>query len=233
MLTLAIETATNNCSVALLDEEQVVSELLLTRPRSHAEFLVPMIEQALQMAAKQADDVGLVAVSMGPGSYTGLRIGVSTAKGFAYATNAALVGVPSLDAVAHAVAEHAEATDAIVVAFGARRNEVYAAVYDAAPRAVIAPPAAVPLSELGEWVSTGDRRLWVAGDATERVLKELQPVFTARAAPIQPNAAAVGRVGLQLFHDHGAADLTAFEPFYLKEFVAKKQKKTIFERLPF
>src|SRR5690554_576977 len=93
---LAIETATNVCSVAVAQSGRLRAEISLSRPRAHAEHLVPMIQDALRYADVRADQLQVVAVSSGPGSYTGLRIGVSTAKGLAEAVEAALVGVPTL-----------------------------------------------------------------------------------------------------------------------------------------
>ncbi|MEO1077246.1 MAG: tRNA (adenosine(37)-N6)-threonylcarbamoyltransferase complex dimerization subunit type 1 TsaB, partial [Bacteroidota bacterium] len=100
MLTLGIETATDVCSVALLEDDAVLAEASLRLPRQHAARLMPLVRDVLAHTGRATTDLDLVSVSEGPGSYTGLRIGVSTAKGLCLATGAALVGVGSLDALA-------------------------------------------------------------------------------------------------------------------------------------
>ena len=284
MLILAIETATDRCGVALLSDRNLLVELLLTRPRSHAESLVPMIQEALSLARVSAAQIEVVAVSMGPGSYTGLRIGVSTAKGLAFASDATLVGVPSLDALALAVADHASAGDHLLTAFAARRDEVYARLFivadgrtstipaAASPAAqsnspdhdaasengpapvdaeksdrnlrvleVVRDTAAVPLAELQAWLGDVAGRLWIAGDAADRIEavlatqapRQTMKALSCRLSSVLPTAAAVGRLVPEVLATTGPADLATFEPYYLKEFVAKKPKRTIFDRLPF
>lgn len=246
MRILAIETATDRCGVALVEDGQLVSELLLTRPRSHAEFLVPMTEQALALGRVEARDLQAVAVSMGPGSYTGLRIGVSTAKGLAFGAGAALIGVPSLLALARSVAAHARVGDIVLCAFSARRQEVYAALYQvmvplegSGPSQVVSilDAAAVPVAELPGWLPRIEAPLWIAGDGADSIVSALKEDdrqdLSVRRSELLPSAAAVAMVGQELMETQGPADLAAFEPFYLKEFVARKPKRTIFDRLPF
>jgi tRNA threonylcarbamoyladenosine biosynthesis protein TsaB len=104
---------------------------------------------------------------------------------------------------------------------------------------VIAGPAAVPLADLVQWLPDVSGTLWLAGDGAEAALQALAPLHDEprsihyRPSPTLPTATSVGRLGLELHAAHGAADLATFEPFYLKEFVAKKPKRTIFDRLPF
>src|SRR5690606_13682330 len=125
----AIETATTVCSVALWTDEDVVVEAALYRPRAHAENLVPLIGDVLRYGAIAPRDVDAVAVSAGPGSYTGLRIGASTAKGLVTAVDAELVAVPSLEALASAAADLIGESDMLLAVFGARRDEVFAAAF--------------------------------------------------------------------------------------------------------
>ena len=93
MILLALETATTTCGAAVLQDDTILAQVHLHRPRIHSERLTPLAEDTLDHAGVGSGDVDAVAVSMGPGSYTGLRIGVSTAKGWALATDAVLVGV--------------------------------------------------------------------------------------------------------------------------------------------
>lgn len=192
-----------------------------------------MIEQALIFSRVEAGELGAVAVSMGPGSYTGLRIGVSTAKGIAYAGGSRLVGVPSLEALAHGASRHAAPGDVILTAFAARREEVYAQVWSVEGEALDVNPRtdaeAVPVAELSGWLPEVSGRLWICGDGAERALE----VVEGRRSPAMPDAASVGSVAARLVEEGKFADVATFEPFYLKEFVAKKQQRTIFQRLPF
>lgn len=255
MRILAIETATDVCSVAILDGEDVVAELMTARPRSHAEFLVPMVDQSLRLAKLHAEDLDTIAVSMGPGSYTGLRIGVSAAKGLAFSTGADLVGVPSLEALAVGAAVHIPAGEHILTAFGARRDEVYVALWqvqqdvgESGPTKVtrVLAEAALPVAELGDRISgvKGVLNIAEAGTTNLRdVLKDARQLETwgeadrrsveIRHLAIVPAGRFVGLLGRERLAREGPADLASFEPFYLKEFVARTQEKTIFERLPF
>ena len=240
MTILALETATDVCGVAVFDGGRLVAELSLRRRRAHAEQLVPMIGQALDLAGKTAPQLDAVAVSAGPGSYTGLRIGASTAKGLALACGAHLVAVPSLEALAAQARPFAAEEDAIVALFSARRTERFAAAY-AATEGGLAPlldAAAVPLDGLATWLAdVSDRRLWLVGEGAPAAAPLLTDAgFDPRvldAEAVAPTAAAVGRQALGRLAAGEIEDVAAFEPFYLKPFVAKTPKQSIFEKLNF
>lgn len=238
MLILAVETATSICAVALRRDDQLEIELHLDRPRAHAENLVPMVQDALRYGGADLADVDAVAVSMGPGSYTGLRIGVSTAKGLALAGGADLVGVPTLEALALG-AGPTEPGELLVALLPSRRNEVYAAAFRAEDGALTpaVEAAALSVDDLPAWLgATGFERLRLLGPGAERVA----PVLAKRDVPfaavpletVGPSARRVAQLGAQRLQAGRSADLRAFEPFYLKEFVAGKQRSA-FEKLSF
>ena len=133
MNVLAIETATDAVAVALLRDDGGAAERVHSGGREHAERLVPMIEEVCAAAGCPLSDVGVVAVDVGPGLFTGLRVGVATAKALAYARGVRLLGVSSLDILAGAAAGHALAAasrvETIVPVVDARRGEVFAASY--------------------------------------------------------------------------------------------------------
>jgi len=220
---LALETATDTCGVALLDDDRVVAETHLHRPRVHSERLTPLVETVLQEADVEGADLDAVAVSMGPGSYTGLRIGVSTAKGWALATDTVLVGVPTLAAYAAQVRPFVQPGDVIGSLFDARRDEVYAAAYRAIPDGLDeqAPATALTVDALSEWIGPVDGRLWLVGDGAEKSRDALASVGTGRTVVppdvVAPSAAWVGRRGQQRLHAHGPDDVATFEPLYVKE----------------
>lgn len=223
MTLLALETATDTCGVALLHDDRVAAETHLHRPRVHSERLTPLVEIVLQQADVEAAALDAVAVSMGPGSYTGLRIGVSTAKGWALATDAALVGVPTLAAYAAQVRPVVREGDVICPLFDARRDEVYAAAYRATPDGLDeqASTTALTVDALPDWIGAVDGRLWLVGDGGEKSQDALAAVGTGcTVVPpdvVAPSAAWVGRRGQQRLQAHGPDDVATFEPLYVKE----------------
>jgi len=220
---LALETATETCGVALLHDDRVVAEAHLHRPRVHAERLTPLVEDVLCHAEASADVLDAVAVSMGPGSYTGLRIGVSTAKGWALATDAALVGVPTLAAYAAQLRPVAQTGDVICPLFDARRDEVYAAAYRATANGLDeqAETKALTVDALPDWIGAVEGRLWMLGDGAAKSRDALaavgagQTVLAPEGTP--PSAAWVGRRGQQRLRTNGPDDISTFEPLYVKE----------------
>lgn len=239
---LAIETATDVCAVALLKDEMPVIELTLDRPRSHAENLVPMIRDALRYGDIPSSSLDGIAVSIGPGSYTGLRIGVSTAKGLAYSHNLKVVGVPSLDALAAEAIAAASTGDTVIAAFNSRRNEVYTAIYHIGRKSELetvedAWPLDLDDAEAVEKLAAYEP-LILAGEGANRLANALESVgvHSSRVLDpiaIRPSAVSVGRLGLARLEQGLVENIATFEPFYLKEFIARKQKKSIFDRLPF
>jgi tRNA threonylcarbamoyladenosine biosynthesis protein TsaB len=232
-LLLAIETATDVCSVALLAEGDVVGTAEVLRPRAHAASLAPLVRDVLAREGASAADLAAVAVSAGPGSFTGLRIGVSTAKGLAFAGGAALVGVPSLEALATGAAEALLPGDLLLTAFRSRRGEVYAAAFapegDGGLREA-APASGLRLEELAAWLPEPEGTLWVGGEASDLVLEALgRPARALRG--LRPRAELVGRVGWSRYRGGHTEDVAAFEPAYLKAFEARRGG-SIFERLP-
>lgn len=223
MTLLALETATDTCGVALLNDDRVAAEVHLHQPRVHSERLTPLVELVLQQAGVAAADLDAVAVSMGPGSYTGLRIGVSTAKGWSLATDAALVGVPTLDAYAAQMQPVVQAGDVICPLFDARRDEVYAAAYRATPHGLNeqAPTKALTVDTLPDWLGDVDGRLWLLGDGADKSQEALASAGTGQTVVppdvLPPSAVWVARRGQTRLRDDGPDDVASFEPLYVKE----------------
>jgi tRNA threonylcarbamoyladenosine biosynthesis protein TsaB len=225
---LALETATDVCSTALLHDQRVEVSLSIYRPRAHAEHIVSMIRRTLQYAGRERSDLDGVAVSMGPGSYTGLRIGVSTAKGLALALGIPLIGVPSLEALAASVAAFAGPGELICASFAARRQEVFAAAFRRTEEEALvpsSPTSALTSGEVVPWLHPREGDVvWLAGDGSESVARALEPVRglrvrMARGEAAAPSAAGVGRLAWPRFESGAVHDLASFEPFYLKEFM--------------
>lgn len=231
---LAIETATDVCSVALFDGTRAIGLGEVLRPRAHASTLTPLVRDVLAQAERTTDDLTAVAVSAGPGSYTGLRIGASTAKGLAWAHGTDLIAVPSLEALAFGCQDVLASDDLLVTAFRSRRNEVYAAafrLYDDTLESA-AEAAALPLDDLPGWLPDFESTLWIAGEAGATIADALPvPARLLDPSRFRPSALHVGALGVRKLKAGETVDIASFEPDYLKDFVAKRGG-SIFERLP-
>jgi len=177
-----------------------------------------LISEALAHAGRAPSDLGLVAVSAGPGSYTGLRIGMSTAKGLAFATGAAFVAVPTMAALA----EGAAGTVAVILP--SRRGEVYAAVYTCGVEVRAAQALAV--GEVAGWLP--DHLDALGGPGADR-LADLRP--DVRRVSMRASGAAVAHLGRALVEARGPDDPAAAEPAYLKP-VAAVRPRAIFGAPP-
>lgn len=223
MILLALETATTTCGAAVLQDDTILAQVHLNRPRIHSERLTPLAEDTLDHAGLGSGDVDAVAVSMGPGSYTGLRIGVSTAKGWALATDAVLVGVPTLDAYAAQLQSIAANGDTVCALLGSRRDEVYAGAYRVTSDGIEehAPTKALPVEALPDWLGEVAGRLWLVGDGAPKAQESLATVEAPQtlipADDLPPSATWVARRGRQRLDTEGPDDVETFEPFYVKD----------------
>ncbi len=219
VLLLAIETATDVCSVALFEGDVLLTEMSVAEPRSHAAQLVPLIQRALRDCAKSPVELDVVAVSAGPGSYTGLRIGASTAKGLAFAADAALVAVPSLEALACSATT--EGGFPVLVVFPSRRGEVYAAAFlsRAGGLEEIRETAAVELIGLDAWMPEGDAI--VVGPASQSVMDTIGDPKRLQHVDRRLSARHVAKLGIEQYNSGRIENVAAWEPFYLNSFIAK------------
>lgn len=223
MTLLALETATSTCGVAVMKEGSVIAQSHLYRPRVHSERLTPLIEGVLTHGDVERDSLDAVAVSMGPGSYTGLRIGVSTAKGWVLATGADLVGVPTLDAFAARFQPVAETGDVVCPLLDARRDEVYAGAFRITETGLAehAPTRTLPVEALSDWIGQVDGRLWVVGDGGGKAKQPLMaveaPMTLVPPEEIGPSAEWVARRGRRRLEEEGPVDVDTFEPLYVKD----------------
>ena len=208
MLTLGLTTATATCGVALLDGDRLLFEAHIHVDRSHAKRLAPLIAEAFEHTGRAAADLDAVAVVAGPGSFTGLRIGVSTAKGLCLATGAALVAVPSGDALAAPVL-----TQNTLFVFPSRRGEVLASARSG-------PLVPVALDDLAAFADGCTAAL---GPNAEAVADALG----IDAMPQDVRAGAVASLGAARHADGETVDVAAYEPDYGQAF-KPSQPKAIF-----
>jgi len=214
---LGIETATEFASVALVDDGEVLAEALARLHRRLTEELVLLVKWTLERAGVEPGELAGVAVSAGPGSFTGLRVGMATAKGLCFARGLPIVAVPTLKAMA---ARMAPSSLPICPLLDARRREVYAALYrwEGDDLAEVLPPKALALEEL---LSSLDGPVLFTGDAARTFRKPILKHLGDRAkfAPPElslPHAASVARMGEEALARGEVSDLSSLEPTYIR-----------------
>lgn len=222
-LLLHLETATRNCSVALGRDGQLLDlEEQATEGYSHAENLHPFIDRLLTRNNVDPNDLDGVCVSKGPGSYTGLRIGVSAAKGLCFALDIPLIAVTTNAVLAHHPAVEAAPNKKIVTVIDARRMEVYTQTFDADRK----PLGAIEAVVVDENTFAGLEPFVLVGDGAaklEEVTLGLRPDLQQRF----PSARDMVQLGEEAFKNKDFEDVAYFEPFYLKDFIAGIPKKLI------
>lgn len=166
---LAFDCAGHACSAALLREDELVARRLERMERGHAEALMPMIAAVLDEAGLAVEALDLIAVTTGPGAFTGLRIGLAAARALALASGVALLGISNFAAVAAAVAEKARAGRSLIVALDSKRREFYLQCF--ADHAPTGEAALVAPEDAARWVPPG--KLLLAGDAAPALARAL------------------------------------------------------------
>ena len=228
-LLLSLETSSPVCSVALhhLDTGRLVGQTELRLEKSHSSHLSLLISQLLENTLHTLQDVAAVAVSDGPGSYTGLRIGAAAAKGLCYALDIPLLAVSTLQSLAHQVAAATARPEQYLYCpmLDARRMEVYAGMYQADGTEVLAPtPLLLDETTLAEQLAGQLLLFFGNGAAKFRPLVAENP-HAAFLTGIEPSAIAVGQLGVAAFHRQDFQDVAYYEPFYLKEVYTTTPKK--------
>jgi tRNA threonylcarbamoyladenosine biosynthesis protein TsaB len=218
---LNIETSTTNCSVALAkDGKTVCMKEDNSLKYSHAERLHVYIDEVLKKANIQKSELVAVAVSKGPGSYTGLRIGVSAAKGLCFALDIPLISVPTLEALAYKIQIK---NGCIVAMLDARRMEVYASTFDSKYNC-IDPTDAKILEENSYSDILQNQPVHFVGNGVEKTKTLIQHPNAYFDSQL-PSAEQMCRLSFNKFQAHEFENLAYFEPFYLKDFIAIPSKK--------
>ena len=224
---LCLETATSTCSVALNEEGKTLALRECKGQNAHSEKITTFIKEVLEETGLGYHQLDAVAVSKGPGSYTGLRIGVSTAKGVCYASDRPLLAIDTLHAMAFGMRDRlgkeTQPTDLFIPMIDARRMEVYCAVFDANLNRLHDTQAVVfnnPL-DLSPFTSHLSPRLWLFGDGAAK----LAPLFNDKPQihivdDLLPSAAYMASLADKAWKAQDFVDVAYFEPFYLKDFVA-------------
>lgn len=225
---LHIETSTEVCSVAVSQDGASIFSQEDFKGPSHATTLGVFVDEALSFADSHAIPVDAVAVSSGPGSYTGLRIGVSMAKGICYAQDIPLIGLPTLEVMCVPVLLFRDLPEDALLCpmIDARRMEVYAAVYDRALRP-LRPTSADIVDEHSYAEFLADRPVYFFGNGSAKCRETLQHPNAHFLENIHPLAKWMFPLAEKAHARQEFKDVAYFEPFYLKEFVASKPKKLI------
>ena len=193
---LAFDTATTGCSAALFVDGRLAARRAAAMARGQSEALMPMIAEVLAEGGCDYGDLGALAVTVGPGAFTGLRIGLAASRGLALALAVPCAGVTTLEAVAHAVPADRRADGRILVALDSKRADLYVQLFGG-NLAPLTPPAALMADALGDVAAGGP--LVVAGDAAAGALEALADAgIAARGADVSgvPDAAVVGEIAL-------------------------------------
>lgn len=224
---LNIETATRVCSVAISDGGKVVAMQETNTQNSHAEQITVFSEEIIFKAGIGFSDLDAIAVSKGPGSYTGLRIGVSTAKGFCYSLDKPLIAVGTLESLASGIIQKMKSSgqDTGSLLFcpmiDARRMEVYAAIYDEHLNPIREIKAEViDENSFADFFASGKRMVFV-GDGAAKCKEVLgQNPLAIFPDEFLPSAAHMAPLAEQKLNNKDFENTAYFEPFYLKDFIA-------------
>ncbi|SHI81557.1 tRNA (adenosine(37)-N6)-threonylcarbamoyltransferase complex dimerization subunit type 1 TsaB [Aquimarina spongiae] len=215
---LCIETSTTNCSVAITNHERIIAlSEDYNDSYSHAERLHVFIKEVIASAGITMRDIAAVAVSKGPGSYTGLRIGVSAAKGLCYALDIPLISVPTLLSLSKQV--EAKIGEFIIPMLDARRMEVYASVFSSDYEVVRKTNAEIlDASSFSEYLEQG--KVHFIGNGVEKFSKICEHPNAIFISKKLPSANEMATVVYSKFSSGSFEDVSYFEPYYLKDFVA-------------
>lgn len=224
-LILQIETATTACSVALAENGSVLAYKEKNERNIHASSITLFIEEVMKKAGKVYKDLDAVAISMGPGSYTGLRIGVSTAKGLCYALDVPLLAVSTLQAMASSVIKSGNYAENVLYCpmIDARRMEVFTALYDKDLN-VIEPVNAKILDETSFDSYFENYQIVFFGDGAEKCKQLYTNTSKAKFIEFENSATNLSNLAWQKLNNNEVENVAYFEPYYLKEYLIQPPK---------
>lgn len=222
---ILIETSTALCSVALAEDGKVTAYRESSAPKAHASLTAVFVQEVLEERGVKLADCDAVCVSKGPGSYTGLRVGVSTAKGLCFGSGKPLLAVGTLDTLVAQAAEIADNPRFIVPMIDARRMEVYSAVFENGKQITETTPVIVDETSYTEYLEQGP--VLFIGDGAGKCADVIKHP-NAHFCQCNPKASAMLAPAIAAYRAEQFEDVAYFEPFYLKEFVATVSKKKLF-----
>lgn len=238
MLLLAMDGSGLVAGISVLTEDKVLAEYTVNYKKTHSQTLLPMLDEVMSMLEMDIADVDYIAVTSGPGSFTGLRICASTAKGLGLALNKPLIAVPTVDALAY----NYEGSDKLICPLmDARRNQVYTGIYTFAKKTVersnellseftvISPQEAISIQEIIEKVNSYGRKVVFLGDGVgvnKKYIEELVkvPYTLAPSSMNVQSAASVGRCALRMLEEGKVTSAMELTPDYLRLSQAERER---------
>jgi tRNA threonylcarbamoyladenosine biosynthesis protein TsaB len=220
-LILSLETSAKVCSVAIHDQGKLIITREIHIEQSHASKLAVLIDEVIKESGITANQLSAVAVSSGPGSYTGLRIGTSTAKGLCFALDIPLLSIGSLELLAFQMNKQNPTNGYLCPMIDARRMEVYCQIFDASLKTVN--PIEAKVIDSSSFMNLlADKEITFFGDGSDKCKEQITHSNGKFVSGIYASASEMGEVIYQKFQKQKFEDLTSFEPHYLKEFMIKK-----------
>jgi len=218
-LILLIETSTTSCSIALSEGAKVIAVKEANERNIHASHITIFINEVMKQAGKDYKDLNAIAVSKGPGSYTGLRIGVSTAKGLCYALDVPLISVNTLESMANGLSNVQKIPESayLLPMIDARRMEVYTAVYKA--DLTIIENVNAKIVNQSSFLEFSDNELILFGDGAEKFKELFSERLNISFLDFRNSAVHLAPLAFQKLINGELEDMAYFEPFYLKDFV--------------
>lgn len=222
-LILNLETATTNCSVSLAKDGEIITIKEHDTPNySHAEQLHIFIEEVARQASVSLSEIDAIAISKGPGSYTGLRIGVSAAKGLCFSLDIPLISVATLKSMAYQ--SKTRAIDFIIPVLDARQMEVYSHVFDSDLNTIRETKAdSITTDSYAEYAKKGS--VLLVGNGAEKCKSITEHANFSYDATVVPSASEMATLSYEKYKKYDFEDVAYFEPFYLKDFIALKKKE--------
>jgi tRNA threonylcarbamoyladenosine biosynthesis protein TsaB len=224
-LILSIDTSTKVCSVALHIDGKLLAISELYTEKSHSGMLTTLCESVVKYAGFSLKSLDAIAVAKGPGSYTGLRIGVSTAKGFCFALDKPLIAINTLEAMAYQLKDFYDETHLLCPMIDARRMEVYFQILDNQMNVILETEAKI-INELSFSEILNEKKVIFFGDGAAKCQAEIthnNAIFLH--TEIHPSAKTVGLLATNSLEKSLFENVVTFEPFYLKDFVGTQPKK--------
>lgn len=222
---LNIETATKNCSVSISRNGEIIALKEFNDGNySHAEVLHSYIIDIVKEANISLNDLDAIAVSKGPGSYTGLRIGVSTAKGFCFAIEKPLIAIDTLTSLAHAISIE---EGIIIPLLDARRMEVYSAIFDHEYQQIRDIKAEI-IDENSFSSYLNNQKVYFLGDGALKCQEIIKHTNTIFINAVDPSSKEMGKLAYEKYQKSNFENVAYFEPFYMKDFIVVPEKKKNF-----
>mgnify|MGYP001553094246 CR=1 FL=1 len=212
---LNIETSTEVCSVCLSSQKLILSERSVHETYSHSSIISGLIKELLKESYLKITDLDAIAVSKGPGSYTGLRVGASLAKGICYAINRPLIEINTLQAIAFSAYQQLKTDGLYIPMIDARRNEVYLSIYNNNIE-VTGPTALILNKEYFEKLKKENLPIIIMGNGADKAWKMLHDEIELIHYPAKCNAAMLAPLSFEAIQKTDFTDIAQFSPFYLK-----------------